>query len=419
MEIKRRMIDHSKRWSKVRRQLSEETASTPPPLAATSSSPVEEEESDSEDEDDSGESEDEEELPAPQPTEVPPQEPTQSRTLSRLASATSSVQASASQTGIVKMSMTGITSPTATLDTAVNSASSKPTTASASAAVPLTGVQSESSSSLSTMSIAAISVGSIIGASACLIAVLYFFRMFCCRRRRQKQTSQMGDGHGVGDQIRITDHASPLAMAVAQVHVPLPAPIDPKRFSVQSSSTTGNSATQIPSYNQAMAYDPLFHPIIPGNEVSQDEKPVHLFREQVDPFIESARTSQFTSVEVPVLEPSRQRHPPPRPQFSPALPAHPQSHNFSPPPVSLTAPEPPHVHLLFPAQSDIYADQTTASSPAISSIRHGSQPGAPPSTISSIRSIFVPQNRESITPSESASNLPYDRWGGAGEEKGG
>jgi hypothetical protein len=260
------------------------------------------------------------------------------------------------------------------------------------------------------MNIAAISVGSIVGA-ACLTAALYFFLMFCCRRRRQKQTTQTGDLFGDDDQSRITAHASPMAMA--QVHIPPPATINQKHFSVQSSSTTGDSATQIPSYNQAMAYDPLFHPIIPGHEVSRDEKPVHLFREQVDPCIESARTSQFTGIEGFVLEPRRQQHSPLRPQFSPALTAHRQSHHLSPSPlVSLPAPEPAHAHPLFPAQSHMDPAQiAAASSPTVSSIRHGSQPGAPPSTLSSIRSIYVPRDRESITPSESASNLPYDREG--------
>jgi hypothetical protein len=79
--------------------------------------------------------------------------------------------------------------------------------------------------------------------------------------------------------------------------------------------------------------------------------------------------------------------------------------------VSLPAPEPAHAHPLFPAQSHMDAAQIPASSPTVSSIRHGSQPGAPPSTLSSIRSIYVPHDRESITPSESASNLPYDREG--------
>ncbi|KIW64206.1 hypothetical protein PV04_09159 [Phialophora macrospora] len=408
MGTKHGVIDHSKRWTKIRRQLPGETTPPPPPPPPPTTTPFPpvDEESDSEDEDelddadDSADSDDEEELPAPPPTQLPPEPPTQGPTLSPPAPATSSVQASASPTGVVGRPVTGVTSPSTTLETAVISASSTPTTASTSVAIPPAGVLSEESSpSLSTMNIAAISVGSVIGA-ACLAAGLYFFLIFCCRRRRrQKQASLVGDLYGDDDQSRITNHAAPMPMAQAHVHVPRLVTMDQKRFSVQSSSTTGDSATEIPSYNQAMAYDPLFHPIIPGHEVSRDEKPVHLFREQVDSFSESARTSQITGIEGFVLEP-RQRHPPPGPQFSPALPAHAQSYNF----VSLPPPEPAHVHPSFPAQ-------TTVSSPTVSSIRHGSQPAAPPSTLSSMRSLFVPQNRESITPSESASNLPYDREG--------
>jgi hypothetical protein len=79
----------------------------------------------------------------------------------------------------------------------------------------------------------------------------------------------------------------------------------------------------------------------------------------------------------------------PRPPFPSNLPAHPQAYVPS-------VPVPAHI---------------VASSPTVSPIPYGSQPGSPQSTMSPVKTVFVPQNRQSLAPSDSISNLFYDHAG--------
>ncbi|KAH0841653.1 hypothetical protein FOPE_06873 [Fonsecaea pedrosoi] len=431
METKPRVNNHSKRWSKMktRRQLSTETVSTPP--AATAVPPVEEESDsesddglDSEDDLDESDDEDEDQVDAVQPSSAAPtqtssQQALSSTTLPTPTLAQSSVQTSAIPTVTAESAITVPTSAATTLDTSIIPTSSN--LISTTSAVPTPAIVSSESSSnpLSATSIAAIGLGSIIGA-ACLGTVLYYTLVCCCRRRRSRQDGvQNGEpygdqfGEGPGDQARILNYASPPAVAEVQPQGPPPG-LMPFR---QTLSTLRDSGTEIPTYGQAVTHNPFFHPIIPGNETSRDEKPVHLFREQVDPFPESARTSQFTGIEGFALEPrTEQQQPPPPSQLveeQDQAPPGPQFSRFpapaSPAPVSLPAPELAHIHPTLRPTSHRY---TEARSRTVSSIINGYQSAEiPPSTLSPMRSVFAGQRHESLTPSESASNLPYDREG--------
>lgn len=352
MDNRPRIIDHSKRWTKIRRQLAGETTTTPPPpssttppTATTTTSPAANEDSDpesgDEDEIDSGDDDgDDSSAEDSEPgTGSPPAQPqsTRTSTVPISGSGQTTIQTSSSPTSVSGRPATSAASPTTALDAAVTS-SSPPTTTATSLTLPPAGVSSQSSQSLPAGTIAGIAVACIVGA-VCLAAAIHFMLICLCRRRRrQRQRQEMslvGDLYGDWDRTQVSSRGPPRA-------------------------PTANSTTQIPSFGPSKRAPP---------------------------------------------PPQLSLNPHSRPQFPLNLPVHPQAYIPSAPfPVRAPAPAPASPQAPAPAH-------ITTSSPTVSPIPHGSQPGAPPSTLSPMRTVFVPQNRASITPSDSISNLFYDRAG--------
>jgi hypothetical protein len=217
------------------------------------------------------------------------------------------------------------------------------------------GALKESSSSMPAGRIAYISIGAIAGA-ACLAASIFVLWGLCRRRRRAlrevKGLRTKNGQKGVFDQATQAGPENPVATST---------PPDEKYLGIQRSLQQRDSISRITSYYLRM---PKPESRRPEGDITT-APPEKLPRVQLRPklgvaFLSNPRAQVYTTT-------------------GPAAPQ---------------APRPTH---------------TRSFTHGVPLLPDSPQPGSPPSTLSLAPTEFVPQNRASITPSESASNLPENR----------
>jgi hypothetical protein len=356
--------------------------SSPISLARTRAARDSESDNDDEDDDDESESESDDEefenvlqsTPTIQSTFTIQNTPPATQSISTIRSTTPAIQTTPTTVQptltalpepgtsliLVVSSSNNIERPTASFSTTFATSVSYDTLlVSATSTLPASALQpagalKESSSPMPAGRIAYISIGAIAGA-ACLAASI--FVLWGLSRRRRRALREVKVLRAKTQRMDISGQETQSAPGIQAMSM-LP---DEKHLDDQRSLQQRDSISRITSYYLGMPKPDLRRPL----------------------------------GVIPVAPPDAPSRAQPRPNLGLALPTNPRAQVST-----ITGPEVPRAPRPTMTQAFIRGVPLLPDEPQL---------GAPPSTLSMAHTVFIPQNRASITPSESASNLPEHR----------